>query len=77
MTREGDVGKIEFVVPSEVTELVDVGKQGGGTGRAKGEDMEFIPNMIRSKRASAGRIGDMLIGGTEVPVSRKGFTLGT
>ena len=50
-----------------------MGKEGGGAGRAVGEDMDFIPNMIRAKRASAGRIGEMLI----VSVSRKGFILET
>jgi hypothetical protein len=38
--------------------------------------MDFISDVIRAKRAIAGRIGDVLIGGTEMPVSRKGFTLG-
>ena len=52
-------------------------KEGGDTCRAIGEDMEFISDKIRAKRASAGHIGDMLIGETEVSVSRKGFTLGT
>ena len=56
---------------------MDVRKEGGDTCRSIGEDMEFISDKIRAKRASAGHIGDMLIGGTEVSVSRKGFTLGT
>ena len=51
-------------------------KEGGDTCRAIGEDMEFISDKIRAKRASAGHIGDMLIRGTEVSVSREGFTLG-
>ena len=54
-----------------------MGKEGGSAGRVVGEDMDFIPNMIRAKRASVGRIGEMLIGGTEVSVSRKGFILET
>ena len=39
--------------------------------------MDFISDAIRAKWASASRIGDMLIRGTEVSVSRKGFTPGS
>jgi hypothetical protein len=38
--------------------------------------MNFISDSVRAKRASTSRIGDVLIRGTEVSVSREGFTLG-
>jgi hypothetical protein len=39
--------------------------------------MDFISDTVWAKRANAGRRGDVLIGGVEMSVSRKGFTLGS
>ena len=38
--------------------------------------MDFISDVGRAKRASAGPIGDVMKRGSEVPVSREGFTFG-
>ena len=38
--------------------------------------MGFISDTVREERASTSRIGDVMIRGTEVSVSREGFTLG-
>ena len=56
--------------------MEDERKEGRGTWRAAGKDMDFISDTVRAKRASTSRIGDVLIRGTEVSVSREGFTLG-
>ena len=56
--------------------MTDVRKEGRGTCRAAGKDMNFISDAVRAERASTIRIGDVLIRGTEVAVSREGFTLG-
>ena len=56
-------------------ETLDVWVEGRVTYRSVGKYMNFISDMSRSKRASAGRIGDVMEGGSEVTVSRKGFTL--
>ena len=48
----------------------DVTKENRGTCRTVGKD-------IRVKRASVGRVGDVLIGRAGMPVGREGFTLGT
>ena len=77
MAIEGDVGKVKFMVPSQLTKMKDVRKEGRGTCRAAGKDMNFISDAVRAKRASTSRIGDVLIRGTEVSVSREGFTLGS
>ena len=49
---EGDFGKIEFVVPRQITETLNVGKEGRVTCGTVGEDMDFIVNVIRVIRAS-------------------------
>ena len=56
--------------------MTDVGKKGRSTYRAAGEDVDFISDAVRAERASTGRVGDVLIRGAEVAVSREGFTLG-
>ena len=56
--------------------MTDVRKEGRETCRAVSEDMDFISDTVRSERASTSLIGDVLIRGTEVSVSREGFTLG-
>ena len=49
---EGDFGKIEFVIPSQVLETLNEGKEGKGVCRTVGKDMDFIADVIRAKRAS-------------------------
>ena len=39
--------------------------------------MDFISDAVGAERASTSRIGDVMIRGTEVTVSREGFTLGS
>jgi hypothetical protein len=56
--------------------MTKVRKKGRSTYRAAGKDVDFISDAVRAERASTGRIGDVLIRGTEVAVSREGFTLG-
>ncbi len=56
--------------------MSDVRKEGRSTCRAGGKDMGFISDTVREERASTSRIGDVMIRGTEVSVSREGFTLG-
>ena len=58
-------------------ETANVGKESRGTCRTVGKDMDFIADVVRVKRASAGRVGDVLIGRAGMPVGREGFTLGT
>ena len=55
--------------------MKDVRKEGRGTCRAAGKDMNFISDTVRANRASTSHIGDVLMRGTEVSVSREGFTL--
>ena len=55
--------------------MTDVRKEGRDTCRTVGKDMDFITDTVRAKWASASRIGDMLMRGTEMLVGRKGFTL--
>ena len=56
--------------------MSDVRKEDRSTCRAGGKDMDFISDTVRAERASTSRIGDVMIRGTEVTVSREGFTLG-
>ena len=56
--------------------MTDVRKEDRSTCRSAGKDMDFISDTVRAKRASTSRIGDVMIRGTEVTVSREGFTLG-
>ena len=56
--------------------MTDVRKEGRETCRAVSEDMDFIADAVRAKWASTSRIGVVVIRGTEVSVSREGFTLG-
>jgi hypothetical protein len=56
--------------------MTDVRKEGRDTCRSVGKDMDFITDAVNVKWASTSRIGDMLIRGTEMSVSREGFTLG-
>jgi hypothetical protein len=56
--------------------MTDVRKEGRSTCRTAGKDMDFISDAVRAERASTSRIGDVMIRGTEVSVSREGFTLG-
>ena len=57
--------------------MAGVGKDGRETCRSVSKDMDFIADTVRAKWASASRIRDMLVRGTEMSVSREGFTLGT
>ena len=43
--------------------MTDVGKKGRSTYRAAGKDVDFIPDVIRTKRTSAGRVREVLIEG--------------
>ena len=56
--------------------MTDVRKKGRSTYRAAGKDVDFISDTVRAERASTSHIGDVMIRGTEVTVSREGFTLG-
>jgi hypothetical protein len=56
--------------------MTDVRTKGRSTYRAAGKDVDFISDAVRAERASTGRVGDVLIRGAEVAVSREGFTLG-
>jgi hypothetical protein len=56
--------------------MSDVREEDRSTCRAGGKDMDFISDAVRAERASTSRIGYVLIRGTEVSVSREGFTLG-
>ena len=56
--------------------MTDMKKEGRSTCRAGGKGMDFVSDAVRAERASTSRIGDVLIRGAEVSVSREGFTLG-